>query len=158
MQEYEVKRGHAKNTDLKQIFELAFGTYREEDGWLVGAFGAMKMIKAKYSSKGDKLIVDTQSDQSIAPRVAKGDQEAFKLAQETQRRWNDFLETANLRIKARPAILKGILHSQCGANRKWRTPQFLSADRRSRLRQDDIDPNRPQQCTFAGHVRAADHE
>ena len=76
MQEYEVKRGHAKNTDLKQIFELAFGTYREEDGWLVGAFGAMKMIKA------------------IAPRVAKGDQEAFKLAQETQRRWNDFLETA----------------------------------------------------------------
>lgn len=92
MQEYEVKRGHAKKTDMKSIFELSFGTYKEEEGWLVGAYGTMPMVRARYTPKGDKLQVDTKNDLTIAQRIAKGDQEAFKMAQDTQRRWNDFLE------------------------------------------------------------------
>lgn len=92
MQEYEVRRGHAKKTDIKSIFETCFGSFQEQDGWLVGAFGTLPVVKAKYSPKGDKLMVDTQSDPSVAQRVAKGDQEAAKLAMDTQRRWNDFLE------------------------------------------------------------------
>lgn len=94
MQEYEVKRGHAKKTDLKQLFELAFGSYKEEDGWLVGGFGAMPTIRAKYAPTGERLVVDTQTDPGWAARVLKGDGEAAKAVQETQRRWNDFLEMA----------------------------------------------------------------
>lgn len=94
MQEYEVKRGHAKKTDLKQIFELSFGEYQEQDGWLVGKYGAMPLVKAKYLPDGSKLVVDTQMDPAVAQRAARGDTEAAKLAMETHRRWNDFLETA----------------------------------------------------------------
>lgn len=92
MQEYEVKRGLAKKTDLKALFEAGFGSNREEGGWVVGSFGAMASIKAKYER--DKLVVDTQQDPSIAPRVIKGDPEATKIAMETQRKWNEFLLAA----------------------------------------------------------------
>jgi len=48
MQEYEVKRGLAKKTDLRTLFSQQFGSAKEEGGWLVGGFGAMPVIKAKY--------------------------------------------------------------------------------------------------------------
>lgn len=89
MQAYEVKRGLAKKTDLKALFEIQFGAAREENGWLVGAYGAMPVIKAKYEK--ERLVVDTQNDATLAPRVAKGDAEALKIVTDTQRRWNDFL-------------------------------------------------------------------
>lgn len=92
MQEYEVKRGLPKKVDLKSLFTQNFGGVREENGWFTGGYGAMTMIKAKYDK--DKLVVDTQNDATLAPRIAKGDAEATKMAMETQRRWNDFLLAA----------------------------------------------------------------
>ena len=92
MQEYEVQRGLPKKTDLKALLAQHFGQATEEDGWFTASYGAMPVIKAKYENQ--KLQVDTQNDASLAPRVAKGDQEALKLAMETQRRWNDFLQSA----------------------------------------------------------------
>ena len=92
MQEYEVKRGLAKKTDLRALLEQQFGSAKDEAGWATASYGAMPMIKAKYEK--EKLVVDTQNDATLAPRVAKGDQEALKLAMETQRRWNDFLLAA----------------------------------------------------------------
>jgi hypothetical protein len=89
MQEYEVKRGLAKKTDLRTLFAQQFGDVKEEGGWLVGGFGAMPKIQAKY--EGDKLVVDTQSRNDLAARVAKGDKEALQLTLDTQKRWNDFL-------------------------------------------------------------------
>ncbi len=89
MQTYEVKRGMAKKTDLKTLVEIHFGSVTEQEGWFASTFGAMPMIKAKYDK--DKLLVDTQNDPSIAVRVAKGDQEAAKMATETHQRWNAFL-------------------------------------------------------------------
>lgn len=92
MQAYEVKRGLAKKTDLKALLAQAFGAAQEEAGWFTASFGAMPMIKAKYDQ--EKLVVETQNDATFAPRVAKGDQEALKVATDTQRRWNDFLQNA----------------------------------------------------------------
>jgi hypothetical protein len=92
MQVYEVKRGLPKKTDLKALLAQHFGTARENDGWAQASFGAMPVIKAKYEN--EKLVVDTQNDPTLAPRVAKGDQEAMKVAMDTQRRWNDFLLNA----------------------------------------------------------------
>lgn len=92
MQEYEVKRGLAKKTDLRTLFSQQFGDVKEEAGWLTGGFGAMPVIKAKY--EGDRLIVDTSSKSDLAARVAKGDKEALQLTLDTQKRWNDFLLNA----------------------------------------------------------------
>lgn len=92
MQEYEVKRGLAKKTDLRTLFSQQFGSVTEEGGWLVGGFGAMPVIKAKYEK--DTLIVDTTSKTDLAARVAKGDKTALQETLDTQKRWNDFLLTA----------------------------------------------------------------
>jgi hypothetical protein len=89
MQTYEVKRGLPKKTDLKALLQQHFGSAREDAGWFAASFGAMPTIKAKYEN--EKLVVDTQNDPNLAPRIAKGDQDAMKLAMDTQRRWNDFL-------------------------------------------------------------------
>lgn len=92
MQTYEVKRGLAKKSDLDALLCEQFGTCKKEGDWFATSFGAMPMIKAKYEA--DKLVVDTQNDASLAPRVAKGDKEALQTAMDTQRRWNAFLEAA----------------------------------------------------------------
>lgn len=93
MQEYPVKRGHAAGVDLSMMFEAAFDAVKVEDGWCTGSFGTMSRIRAKYEGK-TSFVVDTESDRSFVPRIAAGDAEALELAQETQRRWNDFLEGA----------------------------------------------------------------
>jgi hypothetical protein len=92
MQEYEVKRGLAKKTDLKGLFEQHFGPAKDEAGWIAGGFGAMPMIKAKYEK--DTLHVDTQSRNDLAGMVAKGDKQALQMTLDTQKRWNDFLLAA----------------------------------------------------------------
>lgn len=86
-----MKRGLAKKTDLRTLFSQQFGDPKEEAGWLVGGFGAMPVIKAKYEGGGATLLVDTQSQGDLAARVAKGDKEALRLTLDTQKRWNDFL-------------------------------------------------------------------
>lgn len=91
MQEYPVKPGHAAKIDFKMIFEAAFGSYQEEDGWLKGGHGSMPKIWAKQDGK-KLLIVDTETDKSIAVKMAQGDEEAGQLARDTHRAWNDFLE------------------------------------------------------------------
>lgn len=90
MQEYEVKRGLPKKVDLKALFAQQFGAAKEENGWFVGGYGAMPVIKARYEA-GVKLQVDTESRSDLAALVAKGDQQAMKTAMDTQKRWNDFL-------------------------------------------------------------------
>ncbi|MGB0652828.1 MAG: DUF5611 family protein [Thermoplasmatota archaeon] len=93
MQTYPVKRGHMVNTDLKMIFEAAFDSVEEDGEWLAGSYGTMPKIRVKYDSK-TAFTVDTESDKSIAKKVADGDAQAMELAVDTQRRWNDFLEGA----------------------------------------------------------------
>ncbi|MGB1585827.1 MAG: DUF5611 family protein [Thermoplasmatota archaeon] len=94
MQEYPVKPGHAGKIDFKMIFEAAFGSYEEDDGWLKGSYGSMPKIWAKQEGK-KLLVVDTETDKGIAIAIGKGGEEAeqaMALAQDTQRQWNDFLE------------------------------------------------------------------
>ena len=90
MQEYEVKRGLAKKTDLQQLLTTAFGAAKKDGEWVTAAFGAMPVIKARYSPEGT-LVVDTESKKDLAAAVAKGDKQALELTLDTQRRWNDFL-------------------------------------------------------------------
>jgi hypothetical protein len=85
MQTYPVRPGHAAKTDLKMLFEAAFDSCTEKDGWLTGKFGTLLDIKVKYQGKKE-LVVDTTT--------AKGDEAAGEKAKETQSRWNDFLEGA----------------------------------------------------------------
>jgi hypothetical protein len=91
MQEYPVKPGHAAKIDFKMIFEASFGAFEEDDGWLKASFGSMPKIWAKQDGK-KIFIVDTETDKSIALRLAQGDEEAGKIAVETQQTWNEFLE------------------------------------------------------------------
>ncbi len=91
MQEYPVKPGHAGKIDFKMIFEAAFGSYEEDEGWLKSSYGSMPKIWAKQDGK-KKVIVDTETDKTIAVRMAEGDEEAGQIAVDTQRTWNDFLE------------------------------------------------------------------
>lgn len=90
MQEYEVKRGLAKQIDLGQMLTTIFGASKKDGEWHTASFGAMPLIRAKYEPKGT-LIVDTQSRTDLAGLVAKGDKEALQLTLDTQKRWNDFL-------------------------------------------------------------------
>lgn len=93
MQTYPVRPGHAAKTDLKMLFEAAFDSCTEKDGWLTGKFGTLLDIKVKYEGKKE-FVVDTVTDKSVAVAMAKGDEKAGELAKETQSRWNDFLEGA----------------------------------------------------------------
>lgn len=111
MQEYPVKPGHAGKIDFKMIFEAAFGDYTEEDGWLKTSYGSMPKIWAKQEGK-KQVIVDTETDKSIAVKMAEGDEEAGQIAVDTQRTWNEFLEGVTgydakmRRKKAQEAIKK----------------------------------------------------
>lgn len=86
-----MKPGHAGKIDFKMIFEAAFGSYTENDGWLEGSYGSMPSIRAKQVGK--KIVtVDTVTDKSYVTKMAQGDAEATAIAQDTHRAWNDFLE------------------------------------------------------------------
>lgn len=89
MQEYEVKRGLTKSVDLKGLFEAHFGSAKLENGWIVGSYGNMTRLAVKYEKT--QLVVDTQSDPTIAKRVAAGDKAAMEMFQDTHKRWNTFL-------------------------------------------------------------------
>src|SRR5581483_6170404 len=92
MQEYEVKRGLAKKTDLNQLLCQCFGECKKDGDWFATKYGAMPVIRAKYAN--EKLVVDTQNDPTMAAKIAKGDKAAMELAMDTQRKWNDFLFNA----------------------------------------------------------------
>jgi hypothetical protein len=83
MQDYPVRRGHAKKTDLKALFAEHFGKVAEKDGWMTGAFGAMPKIHVKYEGL-DKLVVDTETRRDAD----------LTTAQQTIKAWNAFLEGA----------------------------------------------------------------
>lgn len=91
MQSYPVKPGHAAKIAFEDVFDACFDSHKKEGQWLVGGFGAMPTIKARYEGKKE-LVVDTVADKSFAQKVAGGDKEALQTAMETQRRWNEFLE------------------------------------------------------------------
>lgn len=93
MQEYEVKRGLTKKNELGQLLTHAFGASKQEGEWFTASFGAMPMIRAKYTPAGT-LVVDTQSRTDLAALVAKGDKQALQTTLDTQKRWNDFLLVA----------------------------------------------------------------
>lgn len=92
MQEYPVKPGTAAKIDFKAAFEENFENVSEDDGWLKGSYGSMPKVWAKQDGK-KLVVVDTESDVSFAKRMAEGDSEAQQIAMDTQRRWNNFLET-----------------------------------------------------------------
>ena len=83
MQDYPVRPGHAKKTDLASVFADCFGPGNPDGEWIAGSFGALKMVKARYDGL-KKLVVDTEQDKQAD--VADG--------QKTIRAWNTFLETA----------------------------------------------------------------
>jgi hypothetical protein len=91
MQTYPVKPGHAAKVDFGMVFDACFDSHKMDGDWYSGAFGSMPQIKAKYQGKKE-LVVDTVTDKSFAQKVAAGDKQAFQLAADTQRRWNEFLE------------------------------------------------------------------
>lgn len=90
MQTYPVRAGHMSKVDFGMVFDACFERHAKEAEWYTGAFGSMPVIKAKY--EGKELVVDTVTDKSILPLVAKGDREAMRVAMDTQQRWNEFLE------------------------------------------------------------------
>lgn len=91
MQTYPVKPGHAAKVDFAMVFDACFDSHRMDGDWYSGSFGSMPQIKAKYQGKKE-LVVDTLTDRSFAQKVAGGDKQAFQVAADTQRRWNEFLE------------------------------------------------------------------
>lgn len=82
MQTYEVKRGHQKKVNLEALFQEAFGDFRKEGDWLIGRFGALTWVKAKWDGPG--LTVDSENDRGAPTDVAMT----------TIRSWNKFLEGA----------------------------------------------------------------
>lgn len=91
MQSYPVKPGHAAKVNLADTFDACFDSHKKEGDWLCGKFGSMPQIKVRYEGKKE-LQVDTVTDKSFALKVASGDKAAMEVAQDTQRRWNEFLE------------------------------------------------------------------
>ena len=91
MQTYPVKPGHAAKVDFGMVFDACFDSHKMDGDWYFTSFGSMPQIKARYKGKKE-LEVDTVTDKSFALKVAKGDKEAFQVAADTQRRWNEFLE------------------------------------------------------------------
>ena len=86
MRDYELKRGHWKNLEgdkLQKLMEECFGEVRQEEGWLMASFGALKMVKARLNGK-ETVSIDSETDRSASMDVAK----------QTMQVWNDFLERA----------------------------------------------------------------
>ena len=83
MQEYPVKRGHVKKTDLLEIAKAYLDEASQDGEWVVGACGAVKSMKARYNGL-TALEVDTEQDRQ--PDMA--------TAQRTIKAWNGFLEAA----------------------------------------------------------------
>lgn len=85
MEKFDIKRGWFKNIEgdkLSQIMKENFGNVREEEGWLLSDYGAMKPIKVKPFSKKE-LGVEINT-------VKVPDAEVM----DTMRKRNQFLEAA----------------------------------------------------------------
>jgi hypothetical protein len=93
MQTYPVKPGHVAKVDLPMVFDACFDAHTMDGDWLCGRYGSMPQIKVRYDGK-KAFVVDTVTDKGLALKVAAGDKEALQMATETQRRWNEFLESA----------------------------------------------------------------
>ena len=79
MRLYTFKRGHKKTLEeIKVIMKDLFGDVDERDNHLIASFGALEKIEV-WMENG-KLAVETASKKVES-----------SLAQETLRRWNDFL-------------------------------------------------------------------
>lgn len=86
MRDYELRRGHWKNLEgdkLQKLMEECFGEVRLEGEWLVAAFGALKMVKARLNGK-ETVSIDSETDRSASMEVAR----------QTMPVWNGFLERA----------------------------------------------------------------
>ncbi|PKK86347.1 MAG: hypothetical protein CVT48_01585 [Thermoplasmata archaeon HGW-Thermoplasmata-1] len=92
---YEIKRGHAKNYDLKKVMKECFGDVKEKDGKLHASFGAIR--NASASTDGKTLEIDTEMDKTVSADVAA----------KTVSVWNDFLlKTTGFTSKERLQRLK----------------------------------------------------
>lgn len=92
-QTYPVKPGHAAKVSLADVFDACFDSHKMDGEWLVGSYGSMPQIKVRFEGKKE-FVVDTVTDKTFAIKVASGDKDALVVAQDTQRRWNEFLEGA----------------------------------------------------------------
>ena len=79
MRLYDFKRGHKKTLDdIAGIMRDIFGEVRKENGHLLSSFGALERIEVWIEN--GKMAAETES------KKVEG-----SLAQETLRKWNDFL-------------------------------------------------------------------
>ena len=59
MEKLDIKRGNYANVEgdkLKDMMTEIFGNCKEDDGWLVSEYGAMKPIKIKVMSKAEMAL------------------------------------------------------------------------------------------------------
>ena len=79
MRLYDFKRGHKKGLDnIAKIMKDIFGEVREENGHLISSFGAL--VRIEVWIENGKMAAETESKKVES-----------SLAQETLRKWNDFL-------------------------------------------------------------------
>jgi len=79
MRVYDFKRGHKKTLDdIAKIMEDIFGNVKKENGRLFSSFGALERIEVWIEN--GKMAAETESKKVES-----------SLAQETLRKWNDFL-------------------------------------------------------------------
>ncbi len=79
MRLYDFKRGHKKTLDeIENIMRELFGDVRKENEHLLASFGALEKIEVWIEN--GKMAAETESKKVDS-----------SLAQETLRKWNDFL-------------------------------------------------------------------
>jgi hypothetical protein len=85
MQAYDLRRGHFKNIEgrqLKALVEEHFGKAEEHEGKITASFGAITSLTVW--TDGKTLFVDSQMNPAVADDVAVS----------TRKAWNAFLESA----------------------------------------------------------------
>ncbi|MEW6070666.1 MAG: DUF5611 family protein [Candidatus Thermoplasmatota archaeon] len=80
MREYELRKG--LTPDLEKILLECFGNAEREGSKIVATFGALKKLTAQIEK--NKLYVETEMDKNVDTKVAE----------ETIKRYNKFLELA----------------------------------------------------------------
>lgn len=72
VQKLDIKRGHFKNIEgdlLRNIMEKHLDSVRQEGGWLLGEYGAMRPIKVKVLDK-KTLLVDITTAKDVDEETA----------------------------------------------------------------------------------------